>query len=139
MEQPKKNGWKKIITALVFVYLLYLLYSLVSFIAGGSKGERNKEACEAAERRVQSECYQQSGVIPATVSKTVYENGEDVCVAVKYSLSEEDLKDMYWVKFVLLYKTSNMVRRTTQDVPGLDYDHIPDQTMKELKVLWELK
>ncbi len=119
--------------------IFIMILEIASFFFGGSKGERNQEACEAAERRVQSECYQQSGVIPATVSKTVYENDEDVCIAVKYSLSEEDLKDMYWVKFVLLYKTSNMVRRTTQDVPGLDYDHISDQTMKELKVLWELK
>ena len=152
METPKKKSKKNLIITIVCIVLACgVIANIFSDEDGGSgssalSGGGNSEACEAAELHVQSDFYKSMGSVPATASKAVYQAdgayGKDVCVAVKYGFTEEDLKNSYWVRFVLVsvYPSGNCnAYRMTTDVPGLDYDNIPAQKIDELKVLWELQ
>lgn len=134
MGEPKKNNGKKIITIIAGIYLLYTLG--MNFIGGSLMSNNDKEACETAERRVQSDVYQDFGKIPVTASKVIYQNNDRICVLVKYSFSEEGLKDSYGVKAVSVSKYADVPQVTNVRV---DYDNVPDELVRELKVLWELK
>ena len=153
METPKKKSKKNLIITIVCIVLACGIISSIFEDEDGRSGSSslsgggNNEACEAAELHVQSDFYQSIGSIPATASKVVYQaedayGTKEVCVAVKYGFTEEDLNNSYWVRFVLVsvYSSGNCnAYRMTTDVPGLDYDNIPAQKIEELKVLWELQ
>lgn len=151
METPKKKSKKNVIITIVCIVLacgvIANIFDDEDGESGTSIGVGNSKACEAAELHVQSDFYKSMGSIPTTASKVVYQTEDahgtkEVCVAVKYGFTEENLNNSYWVRFVLVYvypSGNYLANRMTTDVPGLDYDNIPAQKIDELKVLWELQ
>lgn len=137
---PKKKSAKQIIITIVGIYLVYcIVINIFNNNGNTTIGKNDKEACEAAELHVQSSIYKSSGAVPVTRSKVVYKNDRYTCVAVKYTLTEEDWDNFYWARFVCIMNSINAAVRMTDDVGGLDYDNIPNDVINELKVLWELQ
>lgn len=138
-QTPKKKSKKKLILTIICICLAYCLIVSLFDNDGSINEKHNSEACDAAELYVQSTYYQLSGLIPATRSKVVYKNDTYTCVAVKYTITEDDWDTGYWMKFVCVTNSFNTAVRATDEVRGVDYDNISDELINELKVLWQLQ
>lgn len=109
--------------ALIFVY---------TSLGGIGKG---KVACETAELAVQSKVI---GDTWPMESKVIYKNDDYKVVAVKYWIPGGS-GNSYWVTFVLCSRSGESWYYLIKDVTGVDYDHISKDTIKELRLGWELK
>lgn len=133
-EEKKGNVISGIIGLCAIIWILFCIYHALGSMAMGLGIGGGKEACETAELAVQSKVI---GDTWPMESKVIYKNDDYKVVAVKYWMPQGS-KDSYWVTFVLCgWSGKNWYRMVSG--PGVDYDHISKDTIKELRLGWELK
>lgn len=114
----------------LIVCIVLILHSWAEMMGFGS----NKRARETAELAVQNKLVNEYCPVK---SKVVYKKSNSKIVAVKY-WPTGNKKDFSEIAFVHCSKYGDSYSSIVT-ISGIDYDHIPKNTINQLKLKWEIK